>query len=255
MMRSFDPLMITAVAGLLLDSACTLELDDGPSPFGTASASASAGPASSGGTTGSTGFEEEGTEPQNSVPSSAGDPVGSSSDTGAVGDTTGGDGSPDPDDTGDGSGDPPEPSACCGIEAGPGCVDPVIEACVCAADDWCCSTQWDIACVVGVEDLGCGECGIEDDIASCEALCTTLVQCDPSLGYDTVGQCMEQECLGLLDQAQADGPACLEALTRYNACIGVLSCGAFDDYLEHAPGFPCEGFEQTLFDSCPFIGG
>jgi hypothetical protein len=36
---------------------------------------------------------------------------------------------------------------CCTVQNGPGCSDAGVEACVCAFDDYCCSTQWDDICV------------------------------------------------------------------------------------------------------------
>ncbi len=39
----------------------------------------------------------------------------------------------------------------------PGCLDAEVEACVCASDPFCCTTDWDGLCVSGVE-LGCGTC-------------------------------------------------------------------------------------------------
>ncbi len=45
---------------------------------------------------------------------------------------------------------------CYSEEAGPGCDDPAIEACVCAADDYCCDVRWDALCVEEVTTLGCG---------------------------------------------------------------------------------------------------
>ncbi|MFM7052712.1 MAG: hypothetical protein ACKOYN_11380, partial [Planctomycetota bacterium] len=48
--------------------------------------------------------------------------------------------------------------SCC--EAGSaGCADSAVSACVCAADPYCCSTEWDAQCVAEVESLGCGSCG------------------------------------------------------------------------------------------------
>lgn len=49
-------------------------------------------------------------------------------------------------------------SDCCETGHGPGCSDPVIEACVCAQDAWCCNVEWDGKCVTKVESLGCGTC-------------------------------------------------------------------------------------------------
>jgi hypothetical protein len=47
---------------------------------------------------------------------------------------------------------------CCTAHAGAGCTDATIEACVCAADPFCCSTEWDAMCVSGVGTHGCGTC-------------------------------------------------------------------------------------------------
>ena len=46
---------------------------------------------------------------------------------------------------------------CC-EDHGPGCNDPTIEACVCAADSYCCNTFWDNVCVDEVVTFGCGTC-------------------------------------------------------------------------------------------------
>ncbi|MCX4243568.1 hypothetical protein [Paraliomyxa miuraensis] len=56
---------------------------------------------------------------------------------------------------GDGGGGP---SACCQQQAGAGCPDDPVEACVCAVDDYCCNVFWDLTCVGEVESLGCGSC-------------------------------------------------------------------------------------------------
>ncbi len=48
--------------------------------------------------------------------------------------------------------------ACCEAHDSPGCNDPAIEACVCAADPFCCGEDsgfWDDACVGNVGDEGC----------------------------------------------------------------------------------------------------
>lgn len=47
---------------------------------------------------------------------------------------------------------------CCST-GGTGCADlPSVESCVCAADSYCCNTQWDQLCVDEVDSLGCGTC-------------------------------------------------------------------------------------------------
>lgn len=48
---------------------------------------------------------------------------------------------------------------CCTANAGPGCDDPTVQACVCAIDSFCCETAWDDLCADEVASLGCGTCG------------------------------------------------------------------------------------------------
>jgi transglutaminase-like putative cysteine protease len=47
---------------------------------------------------------------------------------------------------------------CCFGNGTPGCSEPSIEACVCALDSFCCTTQWDATCAGEVESFGCGSC-------------------------------------------------------------------------------------------------
>lgn len=42
---------------------------------------------------------------------------------------------------------------CCDVSDAPGCDDPAILACVCAIDEFCCSTAWDRSCV-GIATYG-----------------------------------------------------------------------------------------------------
>jgi len=50
---------------------------------------------------------------------------------------------------------------CCVNALGTGCSDSVIEGCVCAADDYCCSTRWDQICVNQVTSLCAATCGAD----------------------------------------------------------------------------------------------
>ena len=52
---------------------------------------------------------------------------------------------------------------CCDFNHGSGCNDPAVQACVCAADAYCCDTQWDRLCTTQVESLGCGTCVMASD--------------------------------------------------------------------------------------------
>jgi hypothetical protein len=47
---------------------------------------------------------------------------------------------------------------CCQVQMTPGCGTLAILQCVCAQDDFCCLTKWDVVCVDEVEELGCGSC-------------------------------------------------------------------------------------------------
>ena len=61
-------------------------------------------------------------------------------------------------------------STCCESQAypSPGCSDTGVEACVCNADPYCCSTSWDSICANEVESLGCGSCPQTRPNACCE---------------------------------------------------------------------------------------
>lgn len=48
--------------------------------------------------------------------------------------------------------------ACCAPSGAPGCEDAALEACVCAADPYCCDVAWDGLCVQEVGDLCGGAC-------------------------------------------------------------------------------------------------
>jgi hypothetical protein len=48
---------------------------------------------------------------------------------------------------------------CCQNDSGAaGCLDPAIEACVCAEDPFCCNQNWDEECVTQITALSCGTC-------------------------------------------------------------------------------------------------
>jgi hypothetical protein len=47
----------------------------------------------------------------------------------------------------------------CDITIEAGCGDADTEACVCAADSYCCNVSWDSICVGEVDSLDCGSCG------------------------------------------------------------------------------------------------
>jgi hypothetical protein len=52
---------------------------------------------------------------------------------------------------------------CCTAQMTPGCNDATVQACVCADDNFCCTTQWDSVCVGKVGSLLCAESCMPDD--------------------------------------------------------------------------------------------
>jgi hypothetical protein len=59
---------------------------------------------------------------------------------------------------------------CCVDNDGLGCNDPVVQACVCALDDYCCATEWDNVCA-GLASSDCEACGggTQDDCCTAHA--------------------------------------------------------------------------------------
>jgi hypothetical protein len=118
-------------------------------------------------------------------------------------------------------GDPPDHN-CCETGHGAGCTDPVIEACVCAQDPYCCDGEWDGDCVLEVETFGCGSCAIENDcnlndiLDECEVPpfgeepdCNTNLQPDSCDIDDGVSQdCQPNEIPDECDIASGDSNDC-----------------------------------------------
>lgn len=78
---------------------------------------------------------------------------------------------------------------CCVAGAGPGCADPVCCDTVCAADPFCCNSQWDAICANTALELcegcrcGTGDCCLAhgglgcDDMACCSSVCANDPYC------------------------------------------------------------------------------
>lgn len=74
---------------------------------------------------------------------------------------------------------------CCMEQNAGGCGGGPVERCVCAEDDFCCTTAWDEVCTVQVVILGCGTCpGIGGDGDCCAANGT------PGCDDDAVESCV-----------------------------------------------------------------
>ena len=93
----------------------------------------------------------------------------------------------------------PTLSLCCDTTDAPGCAaEPAVETCVCAEDEYCCTTAWDDYCVSEVGPLGCGFCCMPD----CKGRTCGDDGCGGSCGECTEGQgcngdglCIACECL------------------------------------------------------------
>ncbi|MEM6994791.1 MAG: hypothetical protein AAF721_30030 [Myxococcota bacterium] len=57
-----------------------------------------------------------------------------------------------------------DPGDCCEAHAGSGCSNPEIEACVCAADPFCCENDFDAACANATEGKGCFDCNGDGEL-------------------------------------------------------------------------------------------
>ncbi|MEC9070854.1 MAG: hypothetical protein VX938_00685, partial [Myxococcota bacterium] len=55
---------------------------------------------------------------------------------------------------------------CCGTAPGAGCVQDTCEACVCAADDYCCTDKWDALCANHAANACDATCGCSDSGAA-----------------------------------------------------------------------------------------
>ncbi len=87
-----------------------------------------------------------------------------------------------------------EAASCCTPQSNPGCDDAGVESCVCAQDDYCCSSQWDAYCVNEVEDFGCGSCasGPSCGDGTCDSD-ETCDSCPDDCGWCSGGDCCEPQ--------------------------------------------------------------
>lgn len=81
---------------------------------------------------------------------------GSGGTTGGGGASTGGGGTGG---SGGSGGTAGAPNNCCKPATTPGCSTASVSTCVCAQDNFCCSTAWDSMCVQEVDEFKCGNCG------------------------------------------------------------------------------------------------
>jgi hypothetical protein len=135
------------------------------------------------------------------------------------------------DDNGDGVVDACQGSApCCVPWGGVGCLDADVEACVCAADPFCCAAVWDPSCAAQAAGCGAdcpstcgnGACGAAESCVSCPddcGLCPAKCgdgSCNPS-GGESCAKCPE-------DCGACSGDCCASTLTPWCGSGEVLGC-------------------------------
>jgi hypothetical protein len=102
-----------------------------------------------------------------------------------------------------------------------GCGDPAVQACVCAADDYCCRERWDALCVREVDTLGCSADGARDTLCGMNG--------DDRLYGDGV---------------TSAGRTCLDGGSGYSAANSD-SCQAADGRYDQTPLDSCERTDAT----------
>ncbi|MEM7158909.1 MAG: hypothetical protein AAF799_39090 [Myxococcota bacterium] len=127
-----------------------------------------------------------------------------------------------------GTGPVGDPSPCCVTFGGQGCTaDPVVEACVCAMDPFCCKGTWDGLCVEHIQNGKCGHC---EDIEPC-----CLPQETPGCGIDAI----DQGCVcSALESAGFEEPDCCG--TAWTPACAVLAGALCDIDCPSPLGSCCE---------------
>ncbi len=130
---------------------------------------------------------------------------------------------------------------CCQPNGTPGCKTAAIAECVCAQDDYCCTTDWDDMCVGEVTEFGCGQCASEscgDGICGWEESCVACPQdcgacsgdCCKGNGTPGCKDAAVSECVCAQDafccQSEWDS-ICAQEVTNFGCgeCGGAAGCG------------------------------
>ena len=154
-----------------------------------------------------------------------------------------------------GGGQQTSDSLCCvpSADDSPGCPEePGTEACVCAADPFCCEVTWDPICAESVQNQGCGQCtasvcgdgtcggtesceSCEEDCGGCDsggwqnvycfdmlACITDPATCDPSMEQGAYDACTQQQ-FSEVCAPNAASPAEVDAFLGWSGCVD--SCG------------------------------
>lgn len=134
------------------------------------------------------------------------------------------------------------PPECCAASGLSGCSDPVIDACVCAVDDFCCITAWDEICVAEIESANCGTCcgnGTCDPAETCNDCPADCGPCGDPCGD---GECSEEETCASCptDCGFCEGDCCND-----NGSIGCFDA-VFTECVCPHDGYCCENNWDSL---------
>lgn len=142
-------------------------------------------------------------------------------------------------------------SDCCEPRTTPGCSDTSLQACVCAADPYCCATAWDQLCVGEVEtacggscappgpSCGDGSCSTTEDCETCPTDCGACPPppgscCEPGAGVGCDEPAV-QTCVCAFDpyccSTMWDSQCVQEARTSCDP-----TCGCIDACVDADPG-------------------
>lgn len=145
------------------------------------------------------------------------------------------------------------PSNCCQELPGVGCNDPDCQAMVCAADPFCCETQWDSICATAGGEM-CGGCvaGCATVTPDCDdGIACTLDSCDPVAGCvhptdpaqcDDFIDCTIDQCdaaTGLCSNTASDALCDDGVSCTTEACVPDVGCGIALNDSACDDGNPC----------------
>ena len=146
----------------------------------------------------------------------------------------------------------PEASAAGGCCAGTKCADAALRECVCATDSFCCEFEWDAACAVSIEELGCGVC--EGDLPDPDSEEPIEQSCEDDSGCDQdAPRCSGGVCVQCSEDAHCldtfpDLPLCIEGAC--GECRADADCQAlYQDEALHCASGLCVGCASD--SDCP----
>jgi hypothetical protein len=91
-------------------------------------------------------------------------------------------------------------------------------------------------------------CGGDDSpsLANCDSFCQVNVECADADRPTCISQCEEQA-----DEIRAESENCFNLLSNQNACVGGLSCPAWQAWLNDTPpdSYPCRD-EDVALETC-----